>query len=339
MTPPSIAICVPARDEADRLPQLFDAIDRLDVPAGTAVAVCLLLDGCRDASAAIVDAWRSRSRHPVHPGQTPWAPANAGRARDAAMRLGIAACADDADILLSTDADSTPRSDWLTAMTAALAQADLVVGDVLRRGAGHPDQDRVERYYARLHALRRRIDPVAWEAPQTHPHRSGANFGLQVRTYRALGGFAALEQGEDARLVDDAARAGLRVRCDAASVVHTSDRRSGRVRGGLATTLRDLDAHGLAGIAVADPADQLWQYRVQSLARGTFADKGWPALKAAMGLTTDHLLGVARDCPNGEAFAMRVVPVPPGGMRQLPFLDAEAALDELTAAVCPAEAA
>ena len=63
------------------------------------------------------------------------------------------------------------------------------------------------------------------------------------------------------------------------------------------------------------------------------------ALSNAIGLTMDHLLGVARDCPNAEAFAMRVVPTPPGGMRQAPLAIAEAALDVLCATVAQAQAA
>ncbi len=334
-----LAICVPVRDEVERLPRLFDAIERLDVPDGARVAVCLLLDGCRDGSAGVADAYRRRSRHHVHLAEAAWAPPNAGRARDGAMRIGMRVCTGADDVLLSTDADSVPGPDWLTATTGGLAHADLVAGDVIRRGRGNPDQDRIDAYYTRLFALRRRVDPVAWEAPRVHHHASGANMAMRVPTYVALGGFAPLEHGEDARLVDDAARAGLRVRRDAASVVHTSERRIGRVRGGLATALCALDETGLEDIAVAHPVDQLWQYRLHALARAAFPLRDFTALGDAIGLSPDHLLGVARDCPNGTAFAMRVVPVPPGGMRHIPFPQAEAALGDLTRAACPAEAA
>lgn len=338
MTVVSVAICIPARDEAERLPRLFAALDRLIVPPETALTLCLLLDGCTDASEGPIAAYRATGRHPLIVGIVDRAAANAGRARDRAMRLGLASVGQGDAILLTTDADSLPAPDWVTAMTAALEQADLVVGDVVRSGrGGNPDQDRIERHYANLYALRRRIDPVAWEAPAVHHHASGANMGLRATTYVALGGFVALARGEDARLVDDAARAGLRVRRDAASIVHTSDRRVGRVRGGLATTLCDLDRDGLGSVSVAHPADQLWQYRLHAAARRAFAGGDFVALSAQVGLDRDHLLGVARDCPNAEAFAMRVVPVPPGGMRHIPFVAAEAALAALTAT--PAAAA
>lgn len=329
----AIAICIPARDEAERLPRLFDALERLIVPADASVFVSLLLDGCEDTSAALAAIYRARSRHRVSVTSVDRETSNAGRARDRAMRCGIDAAGRDA-ILLTTDADSVPAHDWLIAMVAGLDHADLVTGDVVRTGHGAmPEQDRIEEYYARLFTLRRQVDPVPWEAPQTHHHASGANMALRATTYLAMGGFAQVERGEDARLVDDAARAGLRVRRDAASVVQTSDRRIGRARGGLATVLREIDRRGLDGVSVAHPADQLWQYRMQGLARASFAVTAFEPLAARLGLTHDHVIGVARDCPNAEAFAMRVVPVPPGGMRHVPFVTAEATLGVLTATV------
>ncbi|WP_312489878.1 glycosyltransferase [Sphingomonas sp.] len=325
-----VAICIPARNEALRLPRLFEAMAALDWRGSW--TLCLLLDGCTDDSARLAEAYRRQARFDLRVGHAPPAAAsNAGLARHRAMMLGLSTLSSPHDVLLTSDADSWPQTDWIKTMVAALDQSDLVAGRVIR--AGHrasPDQDRVERYYDRLFALRRRIDPVIWEASVTHHYGSGANMGLRAGTYRRLGGFAPLASGEDGRLIDDAARAGLRVRRDAASVVHTSDRRSGRAPSGLAEALHRLDREGLAGIAVAHPADQLWQYRAHAIARRGFADREFAALSAMIGLDDDHLVGVARDAPNAEGFAMRMVPVPPGGMRTLPFPMAEAILAGLT---------
>lgn len=336
---PALAICIPARNEARRLPRLFEALDRLLVPPNAQVAVCLLLDSCTDGSPAIAADYAARGRHPVHIAASERATANAGISRHAAMSLGMAVLGPAGGVLLTTDADSWPRSDWLGATLNALAAADLVAGNVLRSdGQQDQAQDRIERYYGRLHVLRRRVDPVAWEAEAMHHHASGANMAMRTETYGAIGGFAPLVHGEDARLIDDAARAGFRVRRDAASVVHTSARRQGRAQGGLATALHLLDRIGLDGVRVTHPVDQLWQYRQHALARSAFATAEWSPLAAAIGLSTAHLHGVARDCPNAEAFAMRVVPEAPGGMRQIPFTVAEAALAMLAAAP-PAQAA
>ncbi len=337
----TIALCIPVRDEERRLPRLFDAIERCTLPADRRLSVCLLLDGCIDGSAMLAARYRSASRHDVRIGAVDRTPPNAGVARHRAMEAGIAAVGAGDAILLTSDADSLPAPDWLVAMVAALAVADVVAGDVIRRRGrdADPAQGRIEAYYAALFALRRQLDPVPWEAPRVHHHASGANMGLRAATYRQLGGFAPLARGEDARLVDDAARAGLRVRRDAASVVHTSARRLGRVRGGLATMLREVDRHGLDSVTVAHPLDQCWQYRMQAIAREAFDAARFDRLSAGIGLDRDHLLGTARDCPNAEAFAMRVVPTPPGGMRAVPFLAAEAMLAAMTATVPPAEAA
>ncbi|MEG8038566.1 glycosyltransferase [Sphingomonas sp. LR60] len=338
--PPAMAICVPARNEAARLPRLFEALERLAVPAGTTVHVCVLLDTCTDRSAEVAMAYAGRASHRVHVASVGGSAANAGIARHAAMTLGIAAVPRGGDILLSTDADSWPGTDWLLATVAALDAADLVAGDVQRR-AGPQDraQDRIERYYARLYALRRRIDPLGWEACATHHHASGANMAMRVDTYKALGGFAPVASGEDARLLDDASRAGLRVRRDAASIVHTSARRHGRAVGGLATALQMLDRTGCDGVRVTDPDDQLWQYRHHVLARRAFAASDLSLLVAPLRLSLDHLRGVARDCPNAEAFAMRVVPEAPAGMRQVSLATAERTLAALIDGTIPAQAA
>ncbi len=327
--PLPIAICVPARNEAAALPQLFAALERLE-PVGVTPILCLLLDSCCDASAAVVAAYAAHASLPVVVREAAQPDANAGRARHAAMLVGEHAL-QGSGLLLTTDADSAPASDWLQAMVAGLHQADVVAGRVVRTVTRpNPLQDRLECYYEALYALRRAVDPVAWETTMTHHHASGANLGLSVEAYRTLGGFPPLPGGEDARLVDDAARAGLRVRRDAASVVHTSDRRHGRATHGLAGTLRALDRDG-ERLEVAHPRDATWQYRQHAAARLAFDSGGYAALADAIGLTVDHVVGVARDCPNGEAFAMRVVPAPGGGMRYVPLALAEAELTTLSA--------
>jgi hypothetical protein len=332
----TIAICIPARDEAAELPGLFAALDRLQLPPACVVHLCLLLDGCRDDSAAMARAYRERSRLRVSITEAAPDAANAGRARHRVMEAGLAALAGEG-LLLSTDADSRPAPGWLVAMAAALDQADVVAGRIVRTGA-QPSvlQDRIERYYDALFALRRRIDPVPWEAPATHHHGGGANIGVRAATYRGIGGFAPLASGEDGRLLDDAARAGLRVRRDAACVVETSDRRVGRAPGGLAHALQLCDHQSAAATLVARPADAAWQYRHHALARAAYRRADWDMVGQALGVTADHVLGVARDCPNGEAFATRIVPVPPGGMRQVPLPVAEAELAALVPAAVAA---
>lgn len=291
-----------------------------------------MLDGCTDDSLRLVHDYRARDMRVVLVEEAAASRANAGRARHRAMMLGLSALGDDDGLLLTTDADSRPTTQWLVAMTSALRHADVVAGRIARAGRlASPVQDRVETYYDALFALRRRLDPVPWEAQATHHHAGGANIGLHAGAYRALGGFAPVASGEDGRLIDDAARLGLRVRRDAASLVYTSDRREGRAPGGLASALRRGDQNGdAAAVRVAHPQDAAWQYRMQAVARRALDDDRLASVAAALGLTDDHVLGVARECPNAEAFAMRIVPEPPGGMRQVPLPVAEAELAALS---------
>ncbi|HCB75943.1 MAG TPA: glycosyl transferase family 2 [Sphingomonas bacterium] len=319
---------MPARNEAAELPGLFEALERLRPGPSH---VCFLLDRCDDDSVELIGDYTGCAAASVRMITAPTGCATVGRARHLAMQAGLAALGGADGLLLTTDADSRPAPDWISAMTRALSVADLVAGRIVRR-ADRPSalQDRIETYYDALFAMRRHLDPVPWEAAETHHHGGGANLGIRSEAYRALGGFAPLASGEDAALLDAAARAGLRVRHDAACTVETSDRREGRCPGGLAHALRWADTCDAGAIVVAHPVDAAWQYRLHAAARTAF-DTGRPwGVAAALSLTRDHVIGVARDCPNGEAFAMRIVPVPPGGMRSVALPVAEAALVALS---------
>ncbi|MHA6723907.1 glycosyltransferase family 2 protein [Sphingomonas sp. RS2018] len=326
-----VPICIPVRNEAARLPSLFAALERL-VAQDVTVVVCLLLDRCTDDSAAIAEDYRRTSSHRVMIETAAGPVGNAGTARAQAMAMGIAAPGEAPGVLLTTDADSCPAPDWLQHMTVALQAADVVAGRIVR--SNHVGAsvllDRIEAYYDTLFALRRRLDPVPWEASATHHYTGGANMGLRADAYRALGGFRPMASGEDAQMVDDAARSGWRVRRDAACVVTTSDRRHGRAAGGLALALQRCDEGDAASTFVSDPAGAAWQYRLHALARAMFANRDWRSVGDAIGLTSDHVLGVARDCPNAEAFAMRIVPAPAACFRELSLPEAEAELARLT---------
>ncbi|MFN3675648.1 MAG: glycosyltransferase [Sphingomonas pseudosanguinis] len=306
-------LCIPARDEAAMLPGLLAAIAGQSVPL-TTLRVCIYLDDCRDGSADLLDRIGPDLPFRLSVARGPGASApNAGAARRAALALGLALLDGGEGMVFTTDADSRPHRDWIAAGRKALAVADMVAGRILRiDAAADPLQGRIEAYYDRLHRYRRIVDPVAWEARDTHHFSGGANIALRASAYRDVGGFLPLPCGEDARLLDDAARAGLRVRRDGAMRVETSSRRQGRIAGGLAGQLRALDEG--ATPMMADPRGAAWQWRAQAAARRAFMGIDRVDVRVALGqrlgLTADHVLGVARDCPNAEAFAMRVVPAP-----------------------------
>ena len=318
------AVCVPVRNEGALLPRFLDALVAQDRGAFT---LCILFDGCADDSAVIVEARAASVPFAIVTAHADGGAPNAGRARRAAMDIGLAALPDDAGMIVSTDADSVPALDWLGTNAAALIAADVVAGRIVRKGGpASPLQDRIEDYYDALFVLRRMIDPVPWEAPHTHHYTSGASLAFRTGAYRQLGGFEPLPAAEDARLVDRAHRAGLRVRRDAAIRVDTSARRVGRAVGGLADHLRWIDAE--AGQAMmTHPADMVWQYTRQAAARAAWSRPGgMPTLAAKLGCDINHVERIAADAFNAEAFAMQVVPNAPGGARTVSLDTAEAVL-------------
>ena len=314
------------------MPAFFAALNGLARANCDRIILCLLLDGCSDDSSDIASLCASDFAHEVVCEQAALGPSNAGRARGRALDMGLQALGGEVGLLLTTDADSLPASNWVSTMREALRQADVVAGRIIRVGErDSPLHDRLESYLDALFAFRRQVDPVVWEAPLTHHHAGGANLGMRTAALRQLGGIQPLEAGEDARLIDDAARAGLHVRRDATCLVHTSDRRLGRASAGLATTLDWLDYAQAGEVRVAHPDDASWQYRMQALARSAYDDNRLDTIAAELVLTWDHARGVARDSPNAEAFAMRIVPSPPGGMRQIGLPEAEIILSALAA--------
>ena len=332
-----VAICVPVRNERASLPGLLAAIARQQpCPAGPPT-VCLLFDGCSDGSEALAAALAPALPFRLLTATRPTASEpNAGRARRAAMEIGLAALPAQADAaLLTTDADTLPAPDWMAQSCAALLEAELVCGHVARDG-DRPSllQDRIDAHFDRLYDFRRDLDPVPWEPRPAHHYTAGASMGFRTGAYRALGGFAPRAAAEDAGIVDAAGRAGLRVRRDRGVRVTTSSRRVGQVRNGMADHLRSLDADASPdAVRVGHPNDAAWQHRGQAIARRAFEAGGrapdLDRLAARIGLAARAVREVAEAAPNAEAFAMRVVPAAPGADRLVSLPDAERALAAL----------
>lgn len=318
-------VCVPVRNEAALLRRFLEALAAQR--GGGRFTLCILFDGCDDDSAAIVGAYKPQRSFDVVTAAVPAGEPNAGLARRRAMALGLSILGDGDAMIVSTDADSVPAPDWLAANRAALTVADVAAGRITRAGA-EPNgvQDRVEAYYDALFALRRTIDPVPWEAARTHHYTSGASLAFRSGAYRDLGGFEPLPSAEDARLVDAAHRAGLRVRRDAAIRVETSARRVGRAIGGLADHLRQLDA-GKSEAVMAHPADMVWRYYRHAVARAAWLRPNrFDALAIELGRDVADVTQAAACAANAEAFAMQIVPEVPGGERIVPLDEAERAL-------------
>ncbi|WP_353111698.1 glycosyltransferase [Salinisphaera dokdonensis] len=315
-----IAVCVPVRDESAHLTQLLDAF-ACQTAAPERFVLCLLFDGCNDDGEARVAARRPSLAFEVIVHRIERAPqANAGRARRAAMALGLSALAgapdrdDSPGLLLSTDADSVPAPDWVEASAHALASVDVVAGYIERPDA--PPQDvhrRVERYWERLRCLQRTVDPLEHDPAPSHPSQGGASLGFRAEVYQALGGFEALASHEDVGLVTAARRAGYRVRHDRTVRVATSSRIDGRASRGLAYTLRQRQTCPTPP-AVQDPEAALHRYRVCAEARAAFARLDDDAVAQALATTSrvsmTRLRHLAAESGNAEAFTMYLLPEP-----------------------------
>jgi glycosyltransferase involved in cell wall biosynthesis len=112
-----VSVIVPARDAQATLPRTLDALSRQEFEGEYEVLV--VDDGSRDATATLARAVDAPVRVLSQPGRGPGAARNLGAAQSSAPALAFC------------DADVFPTQAWLRAGHQALAQADIVQGQVL----------------------------------------------------------------------------------------------------------------------------------------------------------------------------------------------------------------
>ncbi|MFD0937057.1 glycosyltransferase, partial [Methylobacterium trifolii] len=134
--PPAI-VCVPARDEAERLPRLLRSLDgQAGFSPEERLRVVVVANNCSDGTADIVRALEASGAIPnldlrLIEVQVAGAAAHVGTARRMALEAGADWFAADGirdGILLTTDADVRPPAGWVAANLRALAEADVVGG-------------------------------------------------------------------------------------------------------------------------------------------------------------------------------------------------------------------
>ncbi|WP_042272713.1 glycosyltransferase [Paraburkholderia heleia] len=177
-----------------------------------AVHTLVVLDGCTDTSAQIVEdlgfeAMTIDAR-------------NVGVARAAGAQAVLAR---GARWLAFTDADSRVAPDWLVAQLAL--GADAVCGPVSVADWSNLAPS-VRGTWARRYC-----------DADGHRHVHGANLGVAAHAYRRAGGFPPLPCNEDVALVDLLIATGATLAWSAAPRVVTSGRLDARVRGGFGDTL------------------------------------------------------------------------------------------------------
>lgn len=265
-----VAVCIPARNEAERLPVLLGALADQDVPFPVNVALCINNTTDESAKVAEIAAARSGGRLRLHISTQHFPPhlAHAGSARRAAMGLGADWLGEPDALLVSTDADCRPPKHWLSA-NLAHAGAMRIVGGRIELDEAEAEKwpqlfalrRRFDDYWHKVREIEDAVDPLPWDLPPRHGDHTGASLALTVGLYRAAGGVPLIASGEDRALVAAAVAAGGQLVHPAAVWTRTSARPTGRASGGMADELNRWLASGKNGNRPRVPAYRHWHCR------------------------------------------------------------------------------
>lgn len=240
----SVAVVIPARDEAELITSCIASVRRSLAAAGTEqFTIVVVADRCADDT--VVVAQRAvGSAGTVH--QSADGRVGSARRRGTALALAELRARGPLDLtstwIMATDADTTVPAAWVAghlsqADTGAAAVAGIVeVDEFGDHGPGT----------ARRFGRRYRV----WGPDGVHPHRHGANLGIRADAYAAVGGWQPLATGEDGALWGRLVADGWTTVATAASWVRTSGRSVGRAPAGFAADLRVLSARD-SGVAPA----------------------------------------------------------------------------------------
>jgi glycosyltransferase involved in cell wall biosynthesis len=228
-----VGIVLPVHDEVERLPAALEGIEQAvdALPSAISCRVAVVLDDCRDGSAAIAHAWAGRVGALVVVEEYQ----NVGSARRAGMQalLSLWPAAHPATVwLATTDADSRVPSDWLTIQLEARPSGSELWAGRVRVVEESP----VSRQWKEAYAAERR--PI-----------HGASLGFSGSLYEHIGGFRCLRSGEDRDFHRRAVAAGFGVAYDLRATVTTSARRRGRAPDGFASVLDGVEGERLEAIA------------------------------------------------------------------------------------------
>jgi Glycosyl transferase family 2 len=250
-------VAIPARDEATHIEQCLKALARQTTPQGIslpgdAFGVLLLLNNCRDHTAAVARSIRPHLPFPltIQERELPPQSAHAGGARRLAMDAAAAwllEAGSPRGYILTTDADTCASSDWVARHHVAFAQgADAVAGYVIDNPAEYRRlparfrwRGRLEsRYTWLLTELESLLDPDPYDPWPRHAMAAGASLGVRLPWYIKVGGLPLQPVSEDRAFVQRLRANGARVRHCVQTRVMTSCRLEGRAAGGMADTMR-----------------------------------------------------------------------------------------------------
>lgn len=267
--PTSLCICIPTRNEGDRLAPLLAAIAAQSWPG--VICVSIAVNNTTDDSLEKIAQARALHAHRldirVVMADFPEALAHAGSARRLAMSEGLRCLSSLEDgLLVSTDADVRPPRDWLRNIAAAFARgADVVGGKIVIDEDQQPLPPAVavmrrawDDYWSKVREIEDRIDPIEWDPAPRHGDHTGASLAIRADLYLACGGVPLLPTGEDCALVRAAVAMGGRLAHPADVYVLASPRTDGRAEGGMAAAMRALFEAAERAIAPMVPAFEHW---------------------------------------------------------------------------------
>lgn len=215
-----VAVVLPARNEEELICRGLASIARAQRtcrrrlgPRSPDFSTIVVADGCTDDTAGIAE------RHGATVIETPAIGVGAARALGISEVLSGLRIAPEQLWLANTDADSAVHSRWiLEQWQAANSGADIYLGDV------RPD-------FGDLSPQQREAWLATHLPGRARGHVHGASLGIRASTYLAVGGFDAIEVGEDVELVAAARKAGFAIAVSGTEIL-TSGRKVARAIGG-----------------------------------------------------------------------------------------------------------
>jgi glycosyltransferase involved in cell wall biosynthesis len=237
MKPLSIVV-IPARNEQDRIANCIDALAAQTVTVA-AFEVILVADACEDLTEAVA---RTRAaelgiRLTVLHGP--------GAGTGPARRLGMDAAAERLEtlglpggLIATTDADTTPATDWLERQLAHLARGAEAIGGMIELDPSDVKGLPLEVRRRREADAQRRLRTVRKSDPDAaHHHFAGASLGINAQTYRRVGGLDPSPALEDEFFAERLGRHHVPVLRPADVRVRTAARTQGRAQRGLSVDL------------------------------------------------------------------------------------------------------
>lgn len=347
----SAVVCIPARNEAERLPRLLRSLAAQEgISAEAPLRVVVLANNCDDGTPGIVrDLAAALPTLAVRTIEAaiPAPEAHVGTARRMALEAGadwLAADGHADGVLLTTDADAWLPPNWLAANLAALRGADVVGGRLVIDAEGTVPpaladlHARIERYWSGVRVLEDLIDPPPHDPAPRHGDHTAASLALRADLYRAVGGLPALPCGEDNALVARLTRRGARLRHCPAVEVHVSARREGRVSGGMATEMARREDAVASGSSYQLPEATHWLALIERRAALRRAWRRGEAARRAtclgFGLSAEAVAVIEAEiadgaCPNDIAYVERVHALLEDAAVPARFVDLDLAVTDL----------